>query len=216
MNAVHPRAALRFVLLSVLGAGWLPAAPSDAQVKGEWADDESRDQSFSRVLVVGVSPDLNQRCAFERALVAILKTESTQAFVSCDVMPLRTELTRASIDAAVTAKNADAVLATSLISRSWDVKEGGTRDTRGFAAYKTTDAYYGVYGTVVAADFHTAAPVTSVEGEAHITSKLYETRGATVVYTVDTKVRNIGSRSEALAEIAPPIGKKLRKEGLIR
>src|SRR5687768_429784 len=126
MNAVHPRAALRFVLLSVLGAGWLPAAPSDAQVKGEWADDESRDQSFSRVLVVGVSPDLNQRCAFERALVAILKTESTQAFVSCDVMPLRTELTRASIDAAVTAKNADAVLATSLISRSWDVKEGGT------------------------------------------------------------------------------------------
>jgi hypothetical protein len=55
-----------------------------------------------------------------------------------------------------------------------------------------------------------------VKGEAHITSKLYETRGATVVYTVDSKVRNIESRSEGLAAITAPIGKKLRKDGLIR
>ena len=215
-NAVDQRAARPPLLLLLLGAGWLSASPSHAQVKGEWAQEASRDQSFSRVLVVGISPDLNQRCAFERAMAGKLKSESTAAYVSCDVMPQRTELTRESIEAAVAAKDADAVLATSLLSQSWDVKEGGTRDTRGFGVYKATDSYYGVYGTVVAAEFHTAAPVTSVAGEAHITSKLYETRGATVVYTVDTKVRNIASRSEALAEITPPIAKKLRKDGLIR
>jgi hypothetical protein len=167
-------------------------------------------------LVVGISPDLNQRCAFERALASRLKNERTQAFISCDVMPQRTELTRESIEAAVAAKNADAVLATSLISKAWETKEGGTNETRGFGVYKPVDSYYGVYGTVVAADFHTAAPLTSIQGEAHVTTKLYETRGATVVYTVDTRIRDVGSRSEALAEITPQIVKKLRKDGVTR
>ena len=197
-------------------AACLCASPSHAQVKGEWAENVPHDQSFARVLVVGISPDFNQRCAFERALASRLKNESTQAFVSCDVMPQKAELTRENIEAAVAAKNADAVLATSLISQAWDTKEGATRDEQGFGVYKRVDSYYGVYGTVVAADFHTAAPITSVQGAGHLTTKLYETRGATVVYTVDTKARNLGSRSEALAEITPPIVKKLRKDGLIR
>jgi hypothetical protein len=55
-----------------------------------------------------------------------------------------------------------------------------------------------------------------VQGEAHVTSKLYETRGATVVYTVDSKVKNIESRAEGLLAITEPIGKKLRKAGVIR
>ena len=62
----------------------------------------------------------------------------------------------------------------------------------------------------------TTASITTVKGEAHVTSKLYETRGATVVYTVDTKVRNIESRSEGLAAVTAPIGKRLRKDGLSR
>jgi hypothetical protein len=204
------------MLLALLGAAWLAASPSHAQVRGEWADGVSRDQSFSRVLVVGISPDVNRRCAFERALVSQLKSEGTAAFVSCDVMPLRAPLTREGIEAAVVAKNADAVLATSLISESWEANEGATRDSTGFAVYKPVDSYYGVYGSVVAANFETAAPLTTIEGEAHITSKLYETRGATVVYTVDTKVRKMESRSDALAEITPPLAKRLRKDGLIR
>jgi hypothetical protein len=167
-------------------------------------------------LVVGISPDRNQRCAFERAMASKIQSATTVAIVSCDAMGANVALTRENIEAAVAAKNADAVLATSLVSRSWDMQEGGTRDTNGFAIYKATDAYYGVYGTVVAADFQTSASITTVQGEVHVTSKLYETRGATVVYTVDTKVRNIESRSEGLAAITSPIGKRLRKDGLIR
>jgi hypothetical protein len=200
----------------LLGAACLAAAPSHAQVKGTWADGASRDHSFARVLVVGISPDVNQRCSFERAMVATLKSEGTQAYVSCDVMPQRAELTREAIEAAVAAKNADAVLATSLISQAWETKEGGTNDTRGFGVYKPIDSYYGIYGSVVAADFDAAAPLTSVQGEAHVTTKLWETSGATVVYTVDTRVKKIETRSEALAEITPQIAKKLRREGLTK
>ncbi len=215
-NAVAPPRSSVLPALLLLGAGWFFASSSHAAVTGTWADNVSRDQTFARVLVVGISPDVNQRCPFERALAAKLKSAATVALVSCDVMPVNTPLTRENIDAAVAANNADAVLATSLISKEWDVREGGTRDTRGGAYYKATDGYYGVYGTVIAADFQTSAPITTVQGEVHVTTKLYETRGATVVYTVDTSVRKIESRSEGLAAITAPIGKRLRKDGLIR
>jgi hypothetical protein len=200
----------------LLAAAWLVSSPLHAQVKGEWAHGVSRDQSFSRVLVVGVSPDLNQRCAFERSMAAQLKSESTQAFVSCDAIPRNAPLTRENIVAAVAASNADAALVTSFVSQSSAVEQGGTSDTRGVAVYKATDAYFDGYGGVVAADFHTAPPSTGIKGAARLGTKLFETRGATVVYSLETKVRDIESRGQALAEIPPPIAKKLRKEGLIR
>lgn len=215
INAVDRRAARRLPLL-LLGAWLLAALPSHAQVKGGWSEAASRDQSFSRVLVVGLSPDLNQRCAFERSMAGQIRTGGTTAFVSCDAIPKDTPLTRASIEAAVAARNADAVFVTSLVSQSSQVEEGGTEDTRGMAMYKASDAYFGPYGSVVAGNYHTAEPLTAIQGDAHILSKLYETRGATAVYTVDTKVKRIESRGQVLAEITPPIAKKLRKEGLIR
>jgi hypothetical protein len=190
--------------------------PSYASVTGAWTEGVSHDQTFSRVLVVGISPDVDARCPFERAMAAKIRSASTVALVSCDVMPLRAELTRENVEAAIAEQKADAVLVTGLISKEWEVKEGGTSDTRGLAVYKPIDSYYGVYGTVVAADFHVAAPITTIQGEVHVVSKLYETRGATVVYTLDTKERNIESRAEGVAVITAPIGKKLRKEGLIR
>jgi len=199
------------------GVASLSASPSHASVTGVWSDDASRDQSFSRVLIVGISPDVNERCPFERALATRIKSETTVAIISCNVMDTREPLTRESIEAVVAEQKADAVLATSLVSKVWGVQDGGTHDSRGGGQYKAVDSYYGVYGTpVVYADFQTTASVTSLKGSAHVTSKLYETRGATVVYTVDSKVKNIDSRVEGLADITTPIGKKLRKEGLIR
>lgn len=214
-NHVDQRAAHRLSLL-LLGAWLLAPLPGHAQVKGGWSDGASRDQSFSRVLVVGLSPDLNQRCAFERSMAGQIRTGGTTAFISCEAIPKDTPLTRASIEAAVAERNADAVLVTSLVSQSSQIAEGGTEDTRGMAMYKASDAYFGPYGSVVAGNYHTAAPITNIQGDAHILSKLYETRGATSLYTVDTKVKHIESRGQVLAEITPPIAKKLRKEGLIR
>ena len=209
-------AVVRRLPLLLLGTCLLAAPPSHAQVKGGWSEGASRDQSFSRVLVVGLSPDLNQRCAFERSMAGQIRTGGTTAFISCDAIPKDTALTRESVEAAVAERNADAVLVTSLVSQSSQIAEGGTEDTRGMAMYKASDAYFGPYGSVVAGNYHTAAPITNIQGDAHILSKLYETRGATSVYTLDTKVKHIESRGQVLAEITPPIAKKLRKEGLIR
>jgi len=215
----RPRAARVSVMqtLLLLVAASLPAAVNaGASVKGAWVDGASRKQTFSRIVVVGISPNVDQRCPFERALATRLKNESTFAVASCDVVAQKNPLTRESIEAAVASQNADAVIATSLISKAWSVTEGNGNDTRADGFYKATDAYYGYYGTVVAADFQTMDSVTTLKGSAHITSKGYETRGATVVYTVDTSVKNVASGDAGLIEITIPIGKRMRKVGLIR
>ncbi len=215
-NAVARQRATRrswLPAVALFTIAWLAASASHA---GEWTEGASRDQSFSRVLVVGISPDLNTRCPFERALATRLKSANTAALVSCDVMPRGAELTREAVEATVAATNADAVLVTSLISKEWGTKEGGSNDTRGGTQYKAVDSYYGVYGTVVAADFHAMGPITTVQGAAHVTTKLYETRGATVIYTLDTKVKKVESRQEGFAVISEPIVKQLRKDGLVR
>lgn len=202
--------------LLLLSAGSLVVSESHAAAKGTWADGAARDQSFARVLVVGLSTDRNQRCRFERELAAVIKSDDTVAIVSCDVMQAQAPLTRETIEAAVAEKDADAVLTTSLVSKSWEVNDRGTRDTRGDAFYKATDAYYGLYGNVVAADFRTTAPITNVKGDAQVTSELYETRGATIVYSVLTKARNFESTGEGMADVTGQIGKRLRREGLVR
>jgi hypothetical protein len=215
-NAFHRQLPVIQTLLLLGAAAVTASASAGASVKGEWADKASRKQTFSRILVVGISPNVDQRCPFERNLASRLKSESTVAMASCDVVAEKNPLTRESIEAAVMAQNADAVITTSLIAKAWEAKEGNGFDTRGSAQYKATDAYFGYYGTVVAADFQTSAPLTVLNGGAHITSKLYETHGATVVYTLDTTVKNVSSTEAGLIEITSPIGKRLRKEGLIR
>jgi hypothetical protein len=205
--------------LLVVGAVAVCAGVSaSASTKGEWVDKAGRGKTFSRILVVGVSPNIDQRCPFERNLAQRIKSESPSTWVmaSCDVVAQKNPLTRESIEEAVAAQNVDAVIATSLISKDWDVKQGNTYDSRGSAQYKATDAYYGLYGTVVAADFSTTAPVTMLNGGATIVSKFYETQGKTAIYALETTVKNVSSQEAGLIEITLPIGKRLRKDGLIR
>ncbi len=208
----------RLLVLQALLLVGAASVGASASVKGEWVDKAARGKTFSRIIVVGVTPNIDQRCPFERNLAQRIKSqsESTVAMASCDVVEQKNPLTRESIEAAVAAQNADAVIATSLISKDWDVKEGNTYDSRGGAYYKATDAYYGLYGTVVAADFQTSSSVSMLNGGARIVSKFYETQSKNVVYTLETSVKNVSSQEAGLIEITSPIGKRLRKEGLIR
>jgi hypothetical protein len=191
-------------------------------VKGTWQEGAPRKQSFTRVLVVGVSPNINQRCAFEFFMASQLKSESVQAIRSCDAVREKNPLTLESIEQAIAMAQADAVLATSLVSRAIESKEGGSRDTRGNASYKATDAgfatgYYGVYGVpVIYGEFETAPAFTIAEGEARVASRFYQTRDKALLYTLDTHARKLESTDAALHEIAAAIADKLRREGLTR
>lgn len=193
-------------------------------VQGERQAAESGSQSFSRVLVLGVSPHLNSRCPFERFLASSMKSEATTAIVSCDVMDHKAPITRENVEAAVARYKLDAVLATSLVGSKLSGAEGGSRDTRGSGQYKAVDSgwayyggYYGVYGVpVVYAELATTPSIFTMEGEVELVSRLYETGGATFVYEVKTKAKDLESKADALATITPPIAQRLRQAGLIR
>jgi len=218
-----PRTAAVGPMLCLIGAVLVSGCAQQPQVKGAWQDGVPRKQSFTKVLIVGVSPHVNQRCKFEAFMASQLKSESVKAIRSCDAVTKKDPLTLESIEQAVASVQADAVLATNLVSREFETKEGGSRDTRGSAMYKATDAgyatgYYGAYGVygvpVVYGEFATAPAITTVQDEVRVSSRFYETRGKTLLYTLDTQARNLESTDVALSDIATAIANQLRRDGL--
>jgi hypothetical protein len=193
------------------------------RVDGAW-ETASRQQTFTRVLVVGVTPDVNQRCLFERFMASKISNEAstTVAIASCGVVASKNPLTRESIQQAVAAQGADAVLATRLVSKQWEEEKLGGRDTRGSASYKATDAgfetgYYGMYGVpVIYGDFETAPSASFIEGEARVSSQLYATQGPTLVYTLETTAGGFETTDSGTSAITAAIADKLHRDGLIR
>jgi hypothetical protein len=113
-------------------------------------------------------------------------------------------------------------VATSLVSREWELQQGGTRDTRGGGMYKATDSgwatgYYGVYGVpVIYGEFQTAPPALTVQGEIRLTSRVFDTRVPKLVYTMETTARDIETRDQGAHELTMAISERLLKDGLVR
>jgi hypothetical protein len=231
MIAADPRLVLtRFPLvvpLLLLAAAALAGCQS-VSVKSSWQGSASHDQRFSKILIVGVSPNYDQRCAFEWGLASQIKGGGTQALVSCNAMPQDVPLTRENIERVVASLQADAVLATKLIAAKVGSGESGSMDTRGGGYYKATDygfgydyGYAGGFGgygmPVVYAEFQTAPSLSSLTGSVHLSSNLYETKNASLVYRMDTEAssKNLESTSDAILTVAAPIADRLRRDNLI-
>lgn len=165
---------------AVLTVGLLVGCAQAPTVRGEWQPGAARGEPFSRVLVVGVTHNLKNRCAFERYLAGQIASDSTEAWASCDSMDkdAREPLTRESIEAAVKARDADAVIATVLVTQDMQAVQGGGRDTRGTAGYKATgagwwDGYYGAYGVpVVYGEFKSTSEITTVQADVTVASRV--------------------------------------------
>lgn len=224
-----PRTPIAALLLA--GAAVLSGCAQTVKVKSDWPTDTARNQSFSRVLVVGVSPHYNQRCAFETFLASQIRSAATTVFTSCRALSSSEPLTRENIERAIAEHQADAVLATILVAAEVGAQEGGTSETRGEGYYKATGygyamTYFGRYGAyggydaygvpVVYGEFRTAPPVTTVQGSVEIATGLFETAGATLVYELTTTARDLGSRADGLAEVSGAIADRLHRDKLVR
>ncbi len=199
-------------------AVWLLGC-AGVSVNGTWQDGVSHSQTFSRVLVVGVTPNRNLRCAFESTFVSQLQSASTTAISSCDQLNSKEPLTRENIERVVASVHADAVLATRLVSMSTGEREGRSNDTRGNSLYKATDFGYGAYGMpVTEVEFQTAPPLSAITSSIHVVTRLYDTRSAALIYTLDTttKAQEIDSTEATLMTLAIPTAQRLRRASLIR
>ena len=216
--------------VALAGAGGLAGCAGRVTAEGNWQKDAVRGQAYQRILVVGLSPDYNARCAFEWSMVGVLKSEHTDAMPSCSRLKGDEQLTRENIVRVVTDTGADAVLTTVLVEKTYESQDGGSRDTRGTAGYKATGselgtAYgygpysYGAYGvpvTVIYGQFVTTAPLTSLSSNVTVTSMLYEAKAGASVYSVGVRSGDLHGRDSALATITPTIAGKLRQDGLVR
>lgn len=220
LHALVPRLAraMRFIVPAFLVAASLQPAVATAGTGSE-----APGAPYKRVLVVGISPDEKLRCRFERFLAAKINSEHTKSVASCDAVTKVDPLTRESIQEAVDWLKVDAVVATSLVNREWTTEEGGGgRDTRGTAGYKATDAgvaygYYGMYGVpVIYGEFVATPAVTTLSGTVHLTTKVFATKGPTLVYTLDTKVKKQDWADRSYSGVTTPITKELRRAGLVQ
>lgn len=216
------RPASRAALVGALLVTLLAGCSAPVRSTGNWAEGVPRDQACSRLLVVGMSPYVNQRCAFEEALAANLRESGIVARSSCREMGVDAELTRENVEKAVASFGADGVLVTRLVDSKMGLAEGGTRETRGDAYYKPIGFgwgwdYWGVYGVpVVYGDFRTSPSVFSLQGEVVISTALFETQGATAFYFVETRATDLASREQALTDVTPVIATRLVQAGVVR
>ncbi len=216
--------ALALPLLAA-GLALLAGCATHPSSKSSWEPGAARGKTYSTILVVGVSPNLPQRCAYERILARRLRNEGTLVAASCDAMKQKEPLTREAIQATVDELGIDAVVASLLVDRKVEAKEGGSRDTRGGAYYKATDSgwaygwdgYYGAYGVpVIYADFTTAPPINTINTTVKVSTKVFDTQTGKAVYTTNTSFKNVISRDQGFLEITAAIADELRDDGLVK
>jgi hypothetical protein len=202
--------------LLILGVTWLSGCAASGSAKSAWQSEPH--PSFSRVLIVGVSTDFDQRCAFEFSMASQFSDSSTLPLVSCNSMMPKDSLTRANIERVVAALHADAVLTNAVVTLQVGSQPGYT-----VPYYQVTGQGYvtgpmGEYGVPVAfVQLESTQSMPTISGEIHILTKLFDTRDATLAYTVDTRAKSddVQSTATAVARITGLIGHRLRQDGVI-
>jgi len=175
------------------------------------------------VLIVGISANFTQRCAFEWAMASQIESDSTTAFVSCDTMQPNDKLTAANIERVAASDQADAVLTSAVVSMQMGGQQGNTADTRATPYYQVTGEGYvtgdlGAYGVPVAfVQLESTPSIPLITGDIHVVTKLFTAPGAALIYTMDTEAKSedIQSSSSAVESIAALIGGRLRRDGVI-
>jgi hypothetical protein len=209
-------------LLATLALAAAVACTHPVRSSGGWTEGSRQSGPYSRVLVLGVSPDVNQRCAFEDSMAQALQQMGTTAQASCVVLGSKEPLTREAVEKAIAAIGAEAVLATRPLGGSTQLKEGGTNESRGGGYYKATDYgyaydYWGAYGVpVVYGEFQTAPAEFYLEGGGRVRTDVYQAGTAKLVYSAETEAERLESRAQGMVVVSGAIAEQLRRDGLIR
>ncbi len=210
----HRSLAVAALILAIAG---LAGCTQSIRATGTWNEGATRPQTFRKLLVVGVTPDYNQRCNFEWVLATKMRSDTAEAITSCSLMKADVELSRESIERVIRSSGVDGVVATRLVTSGASLKEGGTGDTRGSALYKATDMGYGYYGMpVVYGDFAASRPIIEMESTFEVVTRVYETRGATPVYSLKTTGKSRDAINIVREDISWAIVERLRQAGLIQ
>jgi hypothetical protein len=208
--------------LLILGLAWISGCSGNS-VKSAWHDPAAGHSSYSKILIVGVSTDFTQRCAFEYSMASQFQGSSTTPFASCDSMTPKDRLTRANIERVATSDHVDAVLTSAVVTLTLGAQQGNTRDTRATPYYQVTGVGWvtgdlGEYGIPVAfVQLESTPSIPQITGEVHVLTKLFGAKDATLLYSLDTKAKtdDMQSTSSSIDTITALIADRLRRDGVI-
>lgn len=205
-----------------LATALLAGACSAVSVDGRWVERPKAKPQFTNLLVVGVTPDYNMRCRFERALADDLRSPTIKATASCAHLRANDPLTREAVVAVVKELGIDAVLATRLVNQKPRLDKGTGMDTRQDYYYKPVgygidDDYFGYFGLPVTyVEFTSNPPVLTLESTVEIATNLYQASDAALLYSMTSKARDVTSAGNFINQVSTAISAHLRDEGLIR
>lgn len=207
-------------LLLVVTVMLVTACTRPAKVESAWVEGVPRTGPFSNIVVVGVTPNYNTRCRFERMVRDALDGAGVRTVTSCSKLGSKDPLTREALARIVAEVGADAVLSTRLVDGSTRLVEGATDEARDESYYKPIgyghDPIYGPYGVpVVYGTFVAEDPAFTLRRTVVVSSNLYEGKGATLVYTLDTTVYDKKTQGEVFQAIGEAITGRLRLDKLL-
>jgi hypothetical protein len=204
--------------LLMVGVVCLAGCTTSSSVKGAWQQ-STPNRSYSRILLVGISTNFDQRCSFEFSMASQFSGSSTVPLVSCNTMMPKEPLTRQNIEQLVVSQHADAVLTTAVVTMQMAKGQGYT----GMPYYQVEGVGYvtgpvGAYGVPVAfVQLETPPHIPTITGDIHLITKLFDTHDATLVYTLDTRAKTDDLQSDPVATdtITAIIAARLRHDGVI-
>ena len=217
LRLLHVKFATVESTLLILSVAWLAGCAGSASVKGAWQGSAPH-PSFSRVLIVGVSTNFDQRCAFEFAMASWFSGSATQPIVSCNSMMPKDPLTRANIERVVAAQHADAVLTSAVVTLQVGAQPGYTIPYYQVIGQGYVTGPLGEYGVPVAfVQLESTTSMPTITGDIHILTKLFDTQDATLVYSLDMQAKSddLQSTSTAIENITGLIATQLRRDGVI-
>ena len=218
LRLVHMNYVSVAATLLVLSVAWLSGcAGGSSSVKGAWQQPAPH-PAFSRILIVGVSTNFDQRCAFEFALASQFSGSSPLPLVSFNTMMPKDPLTRANIERVVAALHADAVLTSAVVTQKIGSQAGYTIPYYQVVGQGYVTGPMGEYGVPVAfVQLESTQSIPQITGEIHVLTKLFDTHDATIVYTVDMRAKSddVQSTPTAIATLTGLIGDRLRRDGVI-
>jgi len=224
-GTLHRAGRTPLCLLFAVAIAALAGCTRGTTVDSGWAPGVPTGQSFGNVLVIGVTPDFNTRCRFERLLVDSLQKAGARAVTSCSRMTSKDPLTRDAVVGIIGGLGVDAVLSTRLVDGRAGLVEGGTDEARGEAYVKPVGygygygyhPWYGPFGLPVTyVDFVAEEPSLTLRRTVVLSSNFYAVEGATLVYSLDTVVRKKSSQFEVIDALTTALAERLKRDGLLR
>lgn len=167
---------------------------------------------YSKVLIVGITPNEGLRWRWERLMAQTLEDRGLTAWASVKEMGYETPLNRDNVVVAVRKTGADAVLVSRLIRQ--DVAERGV-DARKEAKKRRRDEYIFDFFRYDYDEIEVPS-YTLLTSTVEINTDLYETTEGRLIYSINTVTFQKQTEWEVLDEVTIAIAKRLRKDKMAR